>query len=112
MHKPPLPRSVSMNGPALTSEGAASAGLASGALPGMPAREPAPSTAPATAQPGALGRATGQADTGLPQPLIRLLKTAQQEIGRHVNNGGLCAACGNTFPCNRACLADLALSAM
>lgn len=107
MHKPPLPRSVSMNGPALTSVGVASAGLARGALPRMPAGGPGPGTALATAQPGDL-----EPDAGLPQPLIRLLKTAQQEIDRHVNNGCLCAACGSTFPCNRACLADLALSAM
>lgn len=109
MHKPPLPRSVSMNGPALTSVGVASTGLAHGAPPGMPTGGPAPRTAPATAHPGP---ATGQAAAGLPQPLIRLPKTAQQEIGRHVSNGGLCAACASTFPCNRACLADLALSAM
>jgi hypothetical protein len=43
---------------------------------------------------------------------MRLLKTAQQEIDRHVSNGGLCAVCGSTFPCNRARLADLALSAL
>jgi hypothetical protein len=43
---------------------------------------------------------------------MRLLKTAQQEIDRHVNNRGRCAACGSTYPCDRACLADLALSTM
>jgi hypothetical protein len=112
MHEPPRPRSVSVNGPAVTSVGAASAGLAPGALPGIPARGPAPGTAPAPAQPGAPGPATGQAGADLPQPLLRLLKTAQQEIDRHVSNGGRCAACGSTFPRNRACLADLALSAM
>lgn len=48
----------------------------------------------------------------LPPLLALLLKTAQQEIDRHVNNHGLCAACGGTYPCDRAALADLALSAM
>lgn len=112
MHEPLRPRSVSVNGPAVTSVGTASAGLASGVLPGMPARGPAPSTAPAPTEPGTPRPATGQAGADLPQPLLHLLKTAQQEIDRHVNNGGRCAACGSTFPCNRARLADLALSAM
>jgi hypothetical protein len=48
----------------------------------------------------------------LPPLLALLLKTAQREIDRHVNNHGLCAACGGTYPCDRAALADLALSAM
>jgi hypothetical protein len=52
------------------------------------------------------------ADDRLPPPLERLLKTAQQEIDRHVNDCGLCAVCGSAFPCDRATLADLALSAM
>lgn len=101
MHEPPRARSVSVNGPAVTSVSAASAGLASVALPGMSARGPAHSTAPTPAQPA-----------DLPGPLLRLLQTAQQEIDQHVKNGGRCAACGSTFPCNRARLADLALSAM
>lgn len=112
MHEPPRPRSVSMNGPAVTSAGTASADLAPVAAPGVPTTGPARSTAPAPAQPGARGPATGQAGADLPHPLMRLLKTAQQEIDRHVNNGGQCAACGSIFPCNRARLADLALSAM
>jgi hypothetical protein len=58
------------------------------------------------------GGARGPADDGLPPPLARLLKTAQLEIDRHVNAGGLCAVCGSAFPCDRATLADLALSAM
>ena len=107
MHEPPRPRSVRVNGPAVTAAAAASARLASVTLPGMPARGPAPSTAPAPAQP-----ATGQAGADLPEPIMRLLQTAQQEIDRHVSNGVRCAACGWTFPCNRARLADLALSAM
>jgi hypothetical protein len=48
----------------------------------------------------------------LPLSQARLLKTAQQEIDRHVNDHGRCAACGSAFPCDRASLADLALSAM
>jgi hypothetical protein len=43
---------------------------------------------------------------------MRLFMTAQGEIDRHVNTCGRCAACGSAYPCNRACLADLALSAM
>jgi hypothetical protein len=35
-----------------------------------------------------------------------------REIDRHVNDCGLCAMCGSAFPCDRATLADLALSAM
>ena len=111
MREPLRPRSVSVNASAVTSVPTASAGLASG-LPGMPAEGPACSIAPAPAQPGASGPAAGQAGADLPQPLMRLLKTAQQEIDRHVSNGGRCAICGSTFPCNRARLADLALSAM
>jgi hypothetical protein len=38
--------------------------------------------------------------------------TAQGEIDQHVNNRGGCAASRSAYPCNRACLADLALSAM
>jgi hypothetical protein len=52
------------------------------------------------------------ADDRLPPALERLLKTAQQEIDRHINDCGLCAVCGSAFPCDRATLADLALSAM
>jgi hypothetical protein len=52
------------------------------------------------------------ADDRLPPPLERLLKTAQQEIDRHINDCGLCVVCGSAFPCDRATLADLALSAM
>ena len=49
----------------------------------------------------------------LPSPLARLLKTAQQEIDRHVNDHGRCAACASAaFPCERATLADLALAGL
>jgi hypothetical protein len=51
-------------------------------------------------------------DDDLPSSLVRLLKTAQQEIDRHINDRGLCAVCGSAYPCERAALADLALSAM
>jgi hypothetical protein len=54
----------------------------------------------------------GLADDSLPSPLERLLRTAREEIDRHVNDCGLCAVCGCAFPCDRATLADLALSAM
>jgi hypothetical protein len=43
---------------------------------------------------------------------VRLLMTAQGEIDRHINNRGGYAACLSANPCNRACLADFALSAM
>ena len=64
------------------------------------------------ASPGHPPRLARQAEDRLPPPLQRLLKTAQQEIDRHINDCGLCAVCGSAFPCHRATLADLALSAM
>lgn len=49
----------------------------------------------------------------LPPLLTLLLKTAQLVIDRHVNDHGFCAACGSAaYPCKRAMLADLALSAL
>jgi hypothetical protein len=48
----------------------------------------------------------------LPPSLAHLHNTAQHEIDWHVNDSGLCAVCGSAFPCERAVLADLALSAL
>ena len=47
----------------------------------------------------------------LPPELAKLLDTAQKEITEHSNDHGLCCLCGSSFPCERAVLADLALSA-
>jgi len=48
----------------------------------------------------------------LSPPHAHLLNTAQHEIDWHVNDRGVCAVCGSAFPCERAVLADLALSAL
>ena len=48
----------------------------------------------------------------VPPSLALLLKTAQAEIDRHINDHGLCIICHSVFPCDRAILADLALSAL
>lgn len=44
--------------------------------------------------------------------LVRHLATAQHELDQHVNDHGLCSICGCAWPCERAVLADLALSAL
>lgn len=43
-------------------------------------------------------------------PLERLRRTALTEIDRHVKQGDRCVFCGAPFPCDRAVLAELALS--
>jgi hypothetical protein len=48
----------------------------------------------------------------LPRPLPLLLATARREIDWHTDDHGLCAACGSAYPCERAILADLALSGL
>lgn len=53
----------------------------------------------------------GSSDFLLPE-LAHLLATAQKEITKHGNDRGLCSVCGSAFPCERAVLADLALSAL
>jgi hypothetical protein len=45
----------------------------------------------------------------LPPELIRLLGTARV-IDEHVNDHGNCVACGSNWPCQRAQLAEFALS--
>jgi len=47
----------------------------------------------------------------LPPVLVRLLGTARRVIDEHVNDHGNCAACGSCWPCQRARLAEFALSA-
>ncbi|MGH7868998.1 MAG: hypothetical protein ACREP9_15520 [Candidatus Dormibacteraceae bacterium] len=42
-----------------------------------------------------------------PVELLRLLDTARAELDRHVNDHGRCHACQASFPCERACLAEL-----
>jgi len=53
----------------------------------------------------------GSSTALLPPELARLLVTAQKEITEHGNNHRLCPVCGSAFPCERAVLADLTLSA-
>jgi hypothetical protein len=48
----------------------------------------------------------------LPPELAKLPATAYKEITEHSNHLGLCSICGCAFPCERAVLADLALSAL
>jgi hypothetical protein len=48
----------------------------------------------------------------LPAPLALMLATAQREIDRHTADHGRCTACGQPYPCQRATLADLALSGL
>lgn len=42
--------------------------------------------------------------------LERMRRTAANELARHVPDGVLCGCCGGVWPCDRARLADLALS--
>ncbi len=42
--------------------------------------------------------------------LERMRRTAVNELARHVSEGALCVCCGEVWPCDRARLADLALS--
>ena len=114
MHVASRAHPVGATGPAVTAS-AVTVHPAPGGSRGRPGTVPVlggqPAPAPA-GQPAATGPAPAQADHGVPLSLARLLKTAQQEIDRHVNDHGRCAACGSAFPCERASLADLALSAM
>jgi hypothetical protein len=50
-------------------------------------------------------------DAVLPEQ-IDLLVTAQQEIDRHLNSGGICTCCQEAWPCARACLAAFTLDAL
>jgi hypothetical protein len=42
--------------------------------------------------------------------LARMRRTAASELARHVPVGTRCVCCGEVWPCDRARLADLALS--
>lgn len=44
-------------------------------------------------------------------PLVQLMATARAELDLHVNDCGRCRACWASFPCERACLAELTLTA-
>lgn len=58
-------------------------------------------------------RAPRPAETvGLPPELAHLLATARQELARHVRDHDRCAACGDTWPCERAVLAAFTLDAL
>lgn len=111
MRAAPRARPVGAAGPCVNTAPAGSIHTAPSTTPGCPRKsgapdaEPTPAEHPSAPDPSQDGHA-------LPPSLARLLKTAQQEIDRHVNDHGLCAICGSAFPCDRAALADLALSAM
>jgi hypothetical protein len=53
------------------------------------------------------------ASTGYLSPAVaKLLATACAELDRHVNQEGTCRGCGNSWPCEPACLAALMLEAV
>jgi predicted DNA-binding transcriptional regulator AlpA len=52
-----------------------------------------------------------QADL-FPPEVVHLLGTARQLIDRHINDGGICAECGLSWPCQRAQLAELTLGTL
>ena len=55
---------------------------------------------------------TPSKDGFFPPELQRLLATAQRVIDQHVNAYGICAYCGSRWPCQRAQLAEFALTAV
>ncbi len=55
---------------------------------------------------------TPSRDSFFPPELMGLLGTAQRVIDQHVNDHGTCADCGSIWPCQRARLADFALTAL
>jgi hypothetical protein len=48
----------------------------------------------------------------LPPELVHLLGTAGRVIDQHVNHLGTCGACGSSWPCQRAQLAEFTLGAL
>ena len=110
MHASPRVQPVDMTGPGVIPA------TSSRAHPGRSGQSPklggTPDGATASPPPDPAPRPPSQTDNGLSEALARLLKTAQREIDRHINDHGLCAICGSAFPCERAALADLALSAV
>lgn len=81
-----------------------------GTIAGSAGPQPANSSAGAKAS----ARAVAPARPGVPGSaeavLDRMRQTAVSELTRHVAEGKLCVSCGEVWPCDRACLADLALS--
>lgn len=55
---------------------------------------------------------TTSKDGFYPPELMHLLATAQRVIDQHVNAYGICAYCGAMWPCQRAQLAEFALTAV
>jgi hypothetical protein len=51
-------------------------------------------------------------DGFFPPELMHMLDTAQRVIDQHVNAYGICADCGSIWPCQRAQLAEFALTAL
>lgn len=48
----------------------------------------------------------------LPPCLMTLLATATRAMNEHTDDNGLCAICGDAWPCQRVQLADVALAAL
>lgn len=55
---------------------------------------------------------TPSKDGFFPPELMHLLATAKRVIDLHVNADGTCACCGSVWPCQRAQLAEFALTAV
>src|SRR5215469_1957629 len=55
---------------------------------------------------------TPSKDGFFPPELMHLLATAQRVIDEHVNAYGTCDCCGSVWPCQRAQLAEFALTAL
>ncbi len=56
--------------------------------------------------------ATANPGDFLPPELMQLLGTARRVIDQHVNGHGNCAACGSSWPCQHAQLAEFSLGAL
>jgi hypothetical protein len=52
-----------------------------------------------------------QISDGTAPEIERLRATATRLLGEHVNDAGLCAVCGSSWPCERVLLADTNLAA-
>ena len=60
----------------------------------------------------AAGRSMPARADFLPPELMHLLGTAGRVIDQHVNHLGTCGACGASWPCQRAQLAEFTLGAL
>lgn len=47
-----------------------------------------------------------------PPEVVQLLARAQEELALHMNGHGRCAACGLSWPCERAAVAAFVLGAI